>query len=158
MQHGAGPRQIPVHPDSGQTHCTRHCYLLLCQMGCTQQRAVGNLHTDVLCFLNRTLECQNVGMASPSLCILILGKSYVGSKTFAFLVAFGPDYEVPLSCCFLTASPAGCAGLLSGRPPVSHILPSAQPCPATELGAFSGAQASRHHEKNAAAAAASGPG
>jgi len=56
-------------------------------MGCTQQRAVGNLHTDVLCFLNRTLECQNVGMASPSLCILILGKSYLGSKTFAFPVA-----------------------------------------------------------------------
>jgi len=46
----------------------------------------------------------------------------------------------------------------SGWPPVSHILPSGTaPVPATELGAFFGAEASRHPEKNAAAANA-GPG
>ena len=39
-------------------------------------------------------------MASPSLCIFILGKSYVGSKTFAFLAPFGPDYKVPLLSAF----------------------------------------------------------
>lgn len=92
-----------------------------------------------------------------SLRTFIRGQSYVGSKMFAFLVQFAPDYEGPLFCCFLTASPDGCVGPLSGWPLLSHILPSGTaPVPPTQLGAFSGAEASRHREN--AAAASSGPG
>lgn len=82
----------------------------------------------------------------------------MGFKMFAFLVLFAPDCTVPLLRCFLTASPAGCAEPPSGWPIVCHILPlGTAPVPATELGAFFGAEASRHPEKNAAAANA-GPG
>ena len=125
-----------------------------------QQRAIGNLHKDMICFRNQTLECQKTcgNGLTYSLCIFILGKCYVGFKMFAFLVLFAPDCTVPLLCCFLTASPAVCAGPPSGWPILSHILPSGTaPVPATELGAFFGAEASRHPEKNAAAANA-GPG
>ena len=123
-----------------------------------QQRAIGNLHKDMICFRNQTLECQKTCGLAYSLCTFILGKCYVGFKMFAFLVLFAPDCTVPLLCCFLTASPAVCAGPPSGWPILSHILPSGTaPVPATELGAFFGAEASRHPEKNAAAANA-GPG
>ena len=125
-----------------------------------QQRAIGNLHKDMICFRNQTLECQKTcgNDLTYSLCIFIQSKYNVGFKMFAFLVLFAPDCTVPLLCCFLTASPAVCAGPPSGWPPVSHILPSGTaPVPATELGAFFGAEASRHPEKNAAAANA-GPG
>ena len=120
-----------------------------------QQRAI-----DMYCFPNQALERQKTcgnGLAY-SLCIFILGKCYVVFKMFVFLVQFAPDCTVPLLCCFLTASPAVCAGPSSGWPIVCHILPSGTaPVPATELGAFFGAVASRHPEKNAAAANA-GPG
>lgn len=125
-----------------------------------QQRAIGNLHKDMICFRNQTLECQKTcgNDLTYSLCIFIQSKNNVGFKMFAFLVLFAPDCTVPLLCCFLTASPAVCAGPPSGWPIVSHILPSGTaPVPATELGAFFGAEVSRHPEKNAAAANA-GPG
>lgn len=53
-----------------------------------QQRAIGNLHKDMICFRNQTLECQKTCGLAYSLCTFILGKCYVGFKMFAFLVLF----------------------------------------------------------------------
>ena len=99
-----------------------------------QQRAM-----DMYCFQNQTLERQKTsgnGLAY-SLCIFILGKCYVVFKMFVFLVQFAPDCTVPLLCCFLTASPAVCAGpplwLAAGE---SHPSLRHSPCSCHRAGGF----------------------